>query len=51
MNLDSRLELGESMPMSQARLGAPMGSVKAVRKTKEMIEPSDVFLQEKTQKL
>lgn len=53
MNLDSSLELGEIMPTSQAYLGPPnpMGSVGAVRRTKEMIEPSDVFLHEKTQKL
>ena len=44
------IELGERMPTSQG--GQPlMGGADAVRKTKEMIEPSDVFLHEKTQKL
>ena len=46
------IELGERKPSSQrVRLHKGSEAVAAVRRTKEMLEPSDVFLHEKTQKL
>merc|ERR1719458_2113481 len=50
MDATVSIELGERMPTSQG--GRPlMGGLDAVTRTKEMLEPSDVFLHEKTQKL
>ena len=45
------LELGEHMSTSQACPSMESVDVGRLRRTKEMLEPSDMFLHEKTQKL